>query len=88
MQGREGCRDAGMRVIDALTPDQLRMVKMTFTGASDKQIAYLSGTEEKTVKNALSAAYAATGAKNRPHLAALVWWEIEGRLKKDKADGN
>lgn len=67
-------------MIDLLTPNQLRMVKMTFTGVSDAQIAYLMGKSAQTVKNAFTSAFSTTGARNRTHLAALVWWELEGKI--------
>ena len=82
--GQDRRVDPDKRLVDILTPDQLRMVKMTFTGASNAQIAYLMGIAVKTVKNQLTLAYRYAGAANRPHMAALLWWEIEGRLSKGK----
>jgi DNA-binding NarL/FixJ family response regulator len=70
------------RLIDLLTPDQLRIVKMTFTGASNQQIGYLMGKADQTIKNNLTSAFEVSGAKNRTHLAVMLWWEIEGRFRK------
>jgi DNA-binding CsgD family transcriptional regulator len=67
-------------ILDLLTPEQYRIVKMTFTGASNQQIAYLMGIGEQAVKNQLTRAYGVTGARNRTHLAVLVWEETEGRF--------
>lgn len=79
--------DPDKRLVDLLTPSQLRFVKMTFTGASDAQIAYLTGKAVQTIKNDFNRAYRATGARNRAQLAALVWWEIEGKAKGKDNNG-
>jgi DNA-binding NarL/FixJ family response regulator len=82
MQRQRRQPDPDNRLVDLLTPDQLRIVKMTFMGASNQQIAYLTGRAERTIKNTLTNAFDATGAKNRTHLAVMLWWEIEGRFRK------
>jgi DNA-binding NarL/FixJ family response regulator len=82
MSRRERYFDRDRSILDLLTPDQVRLVKMTFTGASDAQIAHLTGKAVQTVKNEFYRAYRATGTRNRTHLAAMVWGETEGRLKE------
>lgn len=65
-----------------MTPAEIEIFKLCGQGYSDREIAQMRGTTQSELRTHMKHAIERQGARNRTHLAVLVWLAYGNGTKK------